>query len=200
VVTSAPGAEVDEVGRGTTEERTRRVMLSRSGAGLAAGLGLVLAGCGGHARPKLPPRKQQADVEVLNHLLSLEQEAVAAYTAGIPLLTGLIAQDARLFLSQELAHVGELISLIKRQGGKPTKPRDTYPLGKPHSRADVLSLFHELERRQIAAYLQAIPIVAPGGARSALAAILGSDAQHVAVIRGALGLSPLAGPFVTAAV
>jgi hypothetical protein len=186
------------------DQSTRRTILSRSGVVLAAGAGLAIAGCGSqHRRPhrKLSPEREHADIGVLNHLLGIEHVAAAAYTAGIPLLSGDIAADCRRFLDDELAHAGELFLLIKRQNGTPVKPQATYPLGgTPGSRIDVLTLLHTIERRQITAYLEAIPLVAPGAARAALAAILGSDAQHVAVVRGALGEAPLVGPFVTGAV
>jgi hypothetical protein len=174
-------------------------MLCRAGLGaMVAGLGVAGCGSSHHKHHTIvSPVVVNTDITVLNELLGLEQEAAAAYTAGIPLLSGPIVQDCRQFLNDEIAHAGELYSLIKRQGGTPVKPRQAYSLGSPRSRGDVLALFHSIEQRQIAAYLAAIPLVTPGGARAALGAILGSDAQHVALIRGALGERPLAGAFVT---
>jgi hypothetical protein len=69
------------------EPSSRRTVLLAAGAGLA---GAVLAGCGGGASIKQQVHNSQPaltnDVDLLNHLLHLEHVAIAAYTAGIPLL------------------------------------------------------------------------------------------------------------------
>lgn len=173
---------------------TRRALLV---AGAAAGL----AGCGGSgdkpAERKLSGAERRSEVILLNHLLDLEHQAIAAYTAGIPLLDRRTARLAKQLLNHELAHASELSSLIKRQHGRPHRPRGAYDLGHPRERIEVLQLLHRVERAQLVAYLQAIPAAAPGGARAALAAILSSDAQHVALVREALGQPALAGPLVT---
>jgi hypothetical protein len=175
---------------------TRRALLA---AGVAAGL----AGCGGSetgpGQRKLSPAQRRSDVALLNHLLDLEHQAIAAYTAGIPLLDRHTARFARQFLNHELAHAGELFSLIKRQHGRPHRPQAAYALGHPRDRLEVLRLLHRVERAQIAAYLQAIPAASPGAARAALAAILSSDAQHMALVREMLGEPALRAALVTGA-
>ncbi len=179
---------------------SRRALLQTSGAGLAAGFAALAAGCGAHSATRIrtiSPAARSADVEILNQVLDLEHRAIAAYTAGIPLLTGYAQKSAQQFLAQELQHANELFGLIRRQDGQPDKPQPTYDLGRPRSREDILQLLHDLERAQIRGYLAAIPEVSPGTVKSALGAILGSDAQHVALLRAALGAVPLAGAFVT---
>jgi bacterioferritin (cytochrome b1) len=189
VVTEAPRAAAS----------TRRTLLRTSGTGLAAGAVVVLAGCGKKGRTdlhKLPPTALVADIEMLNRALDLEHKAIAAYTAGIPLLSRHDHAAAKRFLGQELSHAGELAGLINQAGGEPDKPRQSYNLGRPRDRTDVLRLLHELERAQIEGYVQAISVVSPGPVRAAVAAILANDAQHVAVLRSSLGLNPLSGAFV----
>jgi bacterioferritin (cytochrome b1) len=179
---------------------TRRSVLRSSGAGLAAGAVVVLAGCGKKTHTdlhKLAPAARNTDVELLNRALDLELKAIAAYTAGIPLLGRRDHEAAKRFLGQELSHAGELAGLVKQAGGKPNKPKQGYDFGRPKDRSDVLRLLHELERAEIEGYLQAISVVSPGPVRAAVAAILANDAQHVAVLRTALGLRPLVGAFVT---
>jgi rubrerythrin len=179
---------------------SRRRLLGGSGAGLVAGA-FVLAGCSHKShRPdvhKIPPHVRAKDVEILNRALDLEHKAIAAYTAGIPLLGGSAHDAAKQFLGQELSHAGELSGLIKQAGGKANKPKASYDLGRPRNRTDVLRLLHELERAEIAVYLAAIPDVSPGSVRAAVAAILGNDAQHVVILRAALGLEPIPSAFVT---
>lgn len=170
---------------------------------LAAGAAVGLAGCGdsesGPRERKLSRSERLSDVALLNRLLDLEHQAIAAYTAGIPLLSGHTASLAKQFLNHELAHAGELVSLIKRQHGRPHRPQAAYSLGHPRDRLEVLALLHRVERAQIAAYLQAIPAAAPGAARAALAAILSSDAQHIALVRQTLGEPALRSALVTGA-
>lgn len=147
----------------------------------------------------LPAAAKSADVMLLNQALDLEHEAIAAYTAGIPLLDGRPKKAAQLFLTQELSHAGEMHGLVKQAGGRPSKPRASYDLGRPSSALDVLRLLHEIERRELHLYLGTITQLSPGTVRAAVAAVLANDAQHVCVLRSALGLAPLPSPFVTGA-
>jgi hypothetical protein len=181
---------------------SRRAILTRLGAGLVAGAALVLAGCGAKSNllnvHKIPPEARSADVEILNGLLVIEYKAIAAYTAGIPLLEGRHVQTAaRQFLSQEISHSGELYALVRQAKGDSPHPKSSYPFGRPAGHKDVLELLHMLEQEQIAAYLEAIPNVSPGPVRAALASILANDAQHLVVVRRALRVEPIPTAFVT---
>jgi rubrerythrin len=182
---------------------TRRTLLGRWQTAVAAGAMVGLAGCGnGSSRPnlrKLPPAAKQADRVLLNQALDLEHEAIAAYTAGIPLLDGRPKKAAQLFLEQELSHAGEMYGLVKQAGGRPNKPKAAYDLGHPSTAADVLRLLHDLEQREVRLYLGVITRLSPGSVRAAVAAVLANDAQHVAVLRSTLGMVPLPSPFVTGA-
>ena len=182
---------------------TRRELFARAGGGLVAGAALLAAGCGAHSaqliRKRISPGEAALDVVLLNGLLDIEHRAIAAYSNGIPLLAGHNQRAARNFLGDEFNHASELISLIVRHGGTPNKAASSYDFGSPQSEADLLALFARLEREQIGAYLTAVPLVTPGPMRATLAAILGSDAQHVALLRKALGEPALLSPFVTAA-
>lgn len=189
-----------EDGRAATT--SRRAILSRSGAGVAAGAAAVLAGCASKSHlpnvHKIPPQARSADVEILNGLLVLEYKAIAAYTAGIPLLEGRHVQTAaRQFLSQEISHSGEVYALVRQAKGIAPHPKASYPFGRPRGHKDVLTLLHTLEQEQIAAYLDAIPNVSPGPVRAALSSILANDAQHLVVVRRALHLEPIPAAFVT---
>ena len=184
---------------------SRRGLLKAAGAGLAGGAGLLLAACGGsHSSSSQAattatdgPVPNGLDVVLLNHLLDLEHMGIAAYTAGIPLLSPAGRKDGRLFLTQELSHAGELGGLVKQAGGKPHKGRETYDLGHPRTEEDVLKLLHGIERSQIDAYLDAIPKVSLGSTRAALAAMLANDAQHISVLRLSLGRRPIPTALVT---
>ena len=58
-------------------------------------------------------------------------------------------------------------------------------------------LLHAVENAQIAGYLYAIQQLEPGVVKQQVASILANDAQHVAVVRAALGQSAIPSAFVT---
>lgn len=181
---------------------TRRGVLGASGAALVAA-GAAVSGCGRKSRRpkvhKIPQAARSADVSTLNASLALTHYAIAAYTAGIPLLVGTAHSAAKHCLDQELTHAGELFGLVNQAGGTPVKPAAGYNLGNPSSQRQILALLVSLERRQIKGYLDAIPRVSPGDVRAAVAAILANDAQHLTILRQSLGTPAVRGPFVTGA-
>ncbi len=160
----------------------------------------MLAGCGKQSlRAQVHNSKPvlNTDVDILNRLLHLEHAAIAAYTAGTPLLSTSMAKAGALFLNDELSHAGELDGLIREAGAKPIQPAPSYALGHPRNTEEVLMLFHAVENAQIAAYLNAITLLEPGVVKQQVASILANDAQHVAVVRAALGTTAIPSAFVT---
>jgi len=183
---------------------SRRALLTGAGTALAGGT-LALAGCGSaeigkQAVKKTSARVQAKDIAVLNQALALERRTVAAYIAGMPLLTFSQRKAARQFLNEELEHTGELISLIKAAGGKAPPRADSYALGHPIDGPGVLAVLHSLESLQISRYLEWIPQLSPGPVRAAVASILTVDAQHLSMVRVLEGQVPVPGPFVTGSV
>jgi hypothetical protein len=173
-------------------------------AGAVAGAAILLAGCGGTSSSspqihvKTVPGVPAGDVPLLTRLLDLEHLAIAAYTAGTPLFDSYWEQKAaEQFLQQELAHSGEIAGLIRKGGAKPGKPRESYDLGHPRTRNELLTLLHRIEREQIATYLYTIPRVSGNTVRPALGAILANEAQHLAIIRGYQRQNPAPAAFVT---
>jgi hypothetical protein len=136
------------------------------------------------------------DVLALDDLLILERRAIAAYTAGIPVLVGRQRVIAIAFLRQELEHAGTLVTEVSRAGGSFTKRAQSYQLGNPNGPRGVLELLHEVERAEIAGYLDAIERLSSGRLRATAASILADQAQHVAVLRAALGQPPIPSAFV----
>jgi rubrerythrin len=131
-------------------------------------------------------------------VLDVEHAAIAAYTAGIPLLGHPAIDYAKQFLAHELSHVAELSALIHDGGGKPNAALTTYDLGHPRSAQDVLALLRGAERMTIGAYLDAIPKLTERRIRSTMASILANEAEHVSVLRTTLGERPVPSAFVTA--
>jgi Ferritin-like domain len=177
---------------------SRRGLLCGAGAGLA---GLLVAGCGGKQSLKAQVHNSApvlgTDVDLLNQLLDLEHKAIAAYTAGIPLLSPATVKAGQLFLNDELYHAGSLAGWVKAAGGMPIMPAPSYDLGHPQTSHEVLALLHEIEQAQITAYLAALPRLAPSEVQQSVASILANDAQHVAVVRYTLGQTAVPSAFVT---
>jgi Ferritin-like domain len=188
---------------------SRRSLLRAAAAGIA---GLVVVGCGSSSQPlrvqlERSPSLQRTDVEVLNHLLDVEHLGIAAYTAAIPLLepdlgkpgssAGSVESWPSLFLNDELAHAGQLTGMVKAVGGNPNEPAPSYDLGHPRTNEEVLALLQEVERVQIAAYLEALPRLSLGRLRQQAVAMMANDAQHIAAVRVSLGQPPVPSAFVT---
>jgi rubrerythrin len=182
---------------------SRRAFLRAAGVSAAGGSVAFLAACGGGSKSVNATTTGSltaglsADVAILNNAIDLEHIAIAAYSAGIPLLSGTVQKAAAQFLAQESSHVAALSQLVKQGGGKPIAERPSYNLGSPRRAHDVLAMLQMIERTTIAAYLDAIPKVSPGSVRTRLASILTNEAQHVAVVRLALGTQPVPGALVT---
>jgi hypothetical protein len=166
--------------------------------GALAGAAL-LAGCGKeslHTRLKKQPTVAHRDVRLLNHLLDVQHLAVAAYTAGAPLLPASAAGAAEQFLAQELGHAGGLAGLVKAAGGKPNEPQGTYDLGHPRTAQDVLRLLQRVEEIELSSFLLALAGLAPGDVRAQVAGYFANDAQHDSAVRLLLGEDPLPSPLV----
>jgi hypothetical protein len=131
-----------------------------------------------------------SDVAILNRALDREHELIAAYTAGIPLLVEPGRLAAEQFLGQHLAHAGELAGWIEQAHAEPDQPLPAYDLGHPRNATEMLATLHLLESQMIAAYLDAIPRLAPGKLRANTASILANEAQHAAVLGSLLGHQP----------
>jgi hypothetical protein len=183
---------------------SRRALLTGAGTALAGGA-LAVAGCGSAATGRqavkqTPATVQKQDIAVLQRALALERRTIAAYIAGMPLLTFSQRKVARQFLNEELQHAGELISLIKAAGGKAPARADSYAIGHPTDGPGVLALLHSLESVQISSYLEWIPQLSPAPLRAAVASILNVDAQHLSMVRVLQHQVPVPGPFVTGSV
>jgi Ferritin-like domain len=180
----------DIAGRG--EPTSRRALLRSAIAGAGAAL---LTGCGRvnpqNQRVKKAGSVPPADIPLLQGLLDLELMMIAAYTAGTPLLDPYAAKAARQFLLQELAHAGELSGLVRGAHVKPHEAKQYYNLGHPQTSLQVVQLLHRIESALIAAYLSTIPRLQSPLIRGAVSTILANDAQHVSVLRMALGGEPV---------
>ena len=179
---------------------SRRRFFHYSGVSLAGGSAVFLAACSDDTKlPQSeigPDESDEADVEILNSVLDLELMAVAAYKVGAGRLKGELLQIAKRFLEQEQAHADGLASAIRDAGGKPNRAKSSYGFPRLRSQDDVLRFAIDFENTAIAAYIDALPKLGKGDLRATAAAIIANEAEHVAVLLGALGEEPVPDAFV----
>lgn len=164
-----------------------------------AGSALALAGCSDEAPGPVavgPNESDAADVEILNAALDLEWRAVAAYKAAAGLLSGAALRSAKLLLEHEQEHVDGLAAAIRDLGGTPNRAQRSYELPRLRTQPQALRFAIALEQDAIAAYIDALPKLSDPDLRATAASIATAEAEHVALLRIALGQSPLREAFV----
>lgn len=189
------------------DPHSRRRFFALSGVGVVGGSAVFLTACGGGeeessaggaGQSEVTEAKspRETDVQILNTAIDLEHMAVAAYTAGAKLLKGSALAAGKQFRDHEQEHADGLATAIKDLGGKANTPRRGYDFPTLRSQADVLNFAIDIENTAIAAYIDALPKLATPELRATAAAIITNEAQHVAVLLGALGKEPVPDAFV----
>ena len=181
----------------------RRAFLRAASVTALGGSAMFVAACGGGGGggTSTVSTTANADVDLLNSAIDLENTSIAVYAAGAKLLTGDAAGVARLFLTHEMAHADRLGQAVQQLGGTPNQPQPSYAgaIGHPKTQAEMLTLAERIETTAIAAYLDALPKLSTPKLRQTVAAIVTNEAEHMAVLRTTLGLSPAPVPFVRGA-
>ncbi|MEA2220271.1 MAG: hypothetical protein QOJ35_2897 [Solirubrobacteraceae bacterium] len=178
---------------------SRRRFFHISGVSVAGGSAVFLAACGDDTKSATVTghdESDQADVEILNSALDLELMAVAAYKAGAAHLRGDVLQLGQQVLEQEQAHADGLMSAITDAGGTPNKAKSSYAFPALRTQRDVLRFAVDIENTAIAAYIDALPKLGKGDLRATVASIVANEAEHVAILLGALGEQQVPGAFV----
>jgi bacterioferritin (cytochrome b1) len=170
---------------------SRRRFFGIAGAGVAGASGALLVGCGDDTKSAAarttPDESDAADVELLNSVLDLELMVAEAYKAGAAHLRGANLRAAKGFLEQEQEHADRLASAIRHAGGTPNGPKSSYDFPRLRSQNAVLRFAVDLENTVVAAYIDALPKFSQAELRSTAAAIVTCEAEHIAVLLGALG-------------
>lgn len=177
----------------------RRNFLRTSGALLSGGAVALLAGAPSLARAA--DKHAESDARILNTALGAELEAVAAYQVGAEsgLLQKPVLDLAVTFQGHHKEHAELLRKTIAQLGGKPVeaKAKYTFPVETLKTQADVLKFAASLEKGAVSAYLGAVPVFRNRDLAKAAASILGDEAMHWAVLRNAVGESPVPTAFVS---
>lgn len=172
---------------------SRRRFLSSSGLVLSGTAVALLAGKDTLAATS--GAATSGDVKILNSALGAELEAIAAYQLGAEsnLLQKPVLELALTFQGHHKEHADLLAKTIKKLGGKPVLSKEKYafPVDQLKSQTDVLKFAAKLEQGAVSAYLGAVPLFGNRDLAKAAASILGDEAMHWAVLRQALGETPV---------
>ena len=177
----------------------RRHFMSRSGRLLSGAAVALLAGRDALAAKS--DKSTASDASILNSALGAELEAIAAYQVGAEsgLLQKPVLDLAVTFQGHHKEHADVLARTIAKLGGKPVvaKAKYVFPTDTLKSQADVLRFAATLEKGAVSAYLGAVPIFGNRDLAKAAASILGDEAMHWAILRNALGETPVPSAFVS---
>jgi rubrerythrin len=166
---------------------SRRRFFHASGVATAGGSAAFLAACGGGSQKTKNETPTAADIAILNSAIDVENTAIAAYTAGAPLLKGQVLRLGREFLGHEKEHADTLSAAVTRLGGHPSRPKPAYDFPRVRTQREVLLLANMIEHQAVAAYLDALPKLSSPDLRASVASIVTTEAEHVSVLLGALG-------------
>lgn len=186
------------IGRIDDPLQARRAFLGRSGL-LLSGAGIALL-AGRDVLAAKVPGSAESDILILNTALAAELEAIAAYQVGAEsgLLQKPVLDLAVTFQGHHGEHAAVLARTITKLGGKPVSAKDKYvfPTEKLKTQADVLRFAATLEKGAVSAYLGAVPVFDNRDLAKAAASILGDEAMHWAILRNAVGETPVPSAFV----
>jgi len=175
----------------------RRSFLGQSSLLLSGAAVALLAG--NEALAAKGNKSTESDVRVLNTALGAELEAIAAYQVGAEsgLLQKPVLDLAVTFQGHHKEHADILAKTIAKLGGKAVSAKDkyTFPTDKLKTQADVLRFAAGLEKGAVSAYLGAVPVFGNRDLAKAAASILGDEAMHWAILRNALGETPVPSAF-----
>jgi len=163
----------------------RRALLLAT-ASAATALALAACGGGGGGTTTAIPDKA-ADAETLDNVLSREMAAIGAYDAVLPKLRGPVLASAREFRASEQEHVDAVVKALRGLGEKAEPEEEEIESEGLETQADALEFLYEVESVSIAGALRAISHLTAPWPRSLLGSVAADQAQHLVLLRRALG-------------
>jgi Ferritin-like domain len=180
----------------------RRFILGGAG-GLTIGVAaLALPGCAANvATIDHPTEKSDDDSALLNNVLGVEYQAIAAYDAVLAgtTLTAAERDLATAFRADHLKHAEVIAASIKRSGGTPPErsPNDQpFAATEVGSRSDALRFLIGIEQGLSLAHLSAVPAFTSKGLAKGAAGICSVESMHWAIWRNTLGEEPVPAPVI----
>lgn len=165
----------------------RGLLVAVAGLALAA---LGACGSGGGKTTTAVPDKE-ADAEILNGILAGQVAAVGAYDRSLRALGGPDLAVAREFRAQEQEHIDAIVKALRGLGAEAEPAPEEIEAEGLKTEADHLAFLYEVESATIDAELSAISKLTGSWPRSLLATIVANQAQHLVLLRRALGAKPL---------
>jgi hypothetical protein len=161
-------------------------------AGCGGGGSSTAASSGAAATAAAPSGEESADAEILDTVLARQEAAIEAFGKVGPELPPRLARTADYFRAQEQEHVDSLLKALRGLKSSPEsspEPIDASGLGSDRER---LVFLYEVESATIDEELSAISKLEASWPRSLLASTVANQAQHLTLLRQALGDGPLA--------
>jgi hypothetical protein len=155
--------------------------------GLLAASALLAGGCGGGGSTTTAAPDKAADAEILNNVLGRQLAAVRAYERTLPLLSGPALASTREFRAQEQEHVDATIKALRGLGEKAAPEEEEIESEDLKTQVDALEFLYEMEGASVAYDLRAISHLTAPWPRSLLGSVAANQAQHLVVLRRALG-------------
>jgi hypothetical protein len=158
---------------------------------------LTSAGCGRGGANRGAAVEREADAALINTALARELATVNAYGHAISLPGAAHIPLLRRFRAQDQEHVDLLMKVIRGFGAtideaKIEGERRALVYSALKGPAGVLALLYERENKSVAATLNEVSKLSTPGTRSLLSAIGANQAEHLVLLRQALGAGPLA--------
>jgi hypothetical protein len=183
--------------------------ITRGGATLAALLLIAsVAGCGGGGSSTVAPAAvsphtaigtstevsaptPSPDAELLDKVLARQEGAAVAYSKVIPQLSPALGKRASYFRRQEEEHIDATIKALRGLDAPAEPTVETIEPGELKSEREILDFLYEVESATIDEELSAISSLEAAWPRSLLASTVANQAQHLTLLRQALGAGPL---------
>jgi hypothetical protein len=134
--------------------------------------------------------EREADVEILNQVLTRQRAAVDAYDRVIGAMRGRPRALAVRLRTQEEEHGVAILEALRALDGLEEVETEVIDSGTLRGEAERLGFLYELESATIEDELSAIARLSSASARSLLAATVANQAQHLVLLRQALGAKP----------
>jgi len=151
---------------------------------------IALAACGGGSgsggTTTVVPDKS-GDAETLNRVLARELAAIRAYEDTMPLLHGRALASAEEFRAQEQEHVNAILKALRGLGEAAEPADEEIESEGIQTQADALGFLYEIESVSVARDLRALSHVSAAWPRVLLSSIAANQAQHLVLLRRALG-------------
>jgi rubrerythrin len=176
---------------------TRREAARRGAVAAAALAAPFLLLNAARARAK---EDEAAAEDALKTLITRERGAVVAYEAlaAADFLDNPSATLFRTLRDHELEHADALIAALEERGEQPPEPPtrdDVEGLATVTSQAEALDFGRRLEEELVGAYVEAVELFEGASLLETVGEILGSEGQHLVILRERRGEDPVPRPF-----